>query len=564
MKLTSKKKERHINVDGVIISMEFLHPPEADLEENHVILLLIISKNGKSRIFCYEWDCSTSLETIALKGPGQGLHQDEQLPLLLVPLTKSTAFMLVSENRITVYRDILTGRAKSHFLILSNQERPEEPGSSRRLPIWTQWARVMRTEEHTKKQDNIYLCREDGVVHFLEIKDKVGQMLDVTHRAGFLKVNIDTSFATLDMGVDMGRKMDVDMGFTETRYESGKRNSADILVAGGDLSDGGRWSFEARGVANNIDVIPNWTPLMDLTAVEGTRTNKAAFGHAGSISSAVQGQTRFFASTGRGSTHGTITEIRYGIEAIKKNTLNELHELPGIDITQIWVLTGFNRGIFVLLSYPSHTSLLQIYGADEPPDEMDSADYEIDEDITTIAAGMSAEGLIVQVTRNSVRATMPKAEVESLHWQEKILAACVRKDNDNDAQIALLMALQNDNGVHLHLGCLGTEDGTIFCRSIARSIPLDFEPVSISLECIDDESIVIVGSAASTLHVFRLDPRSGLVPVFEYTFDGQFAICDSIALLTMQSDSSSEYLVLCGLRSGAVEVLGLNSGSNGK
>ena len=555
LKLTFTK-ERHINVDGVIVNMDFLYPPEADKEKNHVILLLIISKNGRSRLFCYEWDCSAGLKTVALKGPGQGVHQDAQLPLLLIPLTKSTAFMLVSENCMTVYRDILTGPAASHVLTRSSLEPPEEPGSSKRLPIWTQWARPMRNEEHSKKQDNIYLCREDGVVYFLEFEDKFAPMLRGINRAGFLKVNVDTSFAALDMGVDLSRDTDIDMEFAEVEDDLEKFNSADVLVAGGDLSDGGRWSFEARGVASKTDVISNWTPLMDMIAVEGTRNKAAFFGPC-----ATPGQMRFFASTGRGSTHGTITEIRYGIRAIKKKTLNELHEHPGIDISQIWVLAGFNTGIFVLLSYPSHTSLIQII---ESPDEVDSTEYDIGEDARTIAAGMSAEGLIVQVTGHSVTATVPKADVKSLRRQERILAACVRRDRNNDAQMALLMAIQMDHGMHLHQAYLGTEDGKIFYHAVGRPTPLDFEPVSVSLEYFGDETIAIVSTTVLTLHVFRMDVRSNLVAIYEYAFDGQFAICDSIAVLTMQSNSSREHLILCGLRNGAVEVLSLNLKSRGK
>lgn len=558
MKLTSTK-ERHINVGGVILNMEFLHPPEADLEKDHVLLLLVVSRHRGCVFFCFVWDCSTSLGTVELKGPGQSLHPADELPLLLVPLTKSGAFMSVSEKCMAVYSDILTGHAKRCLAIPSNEEPPEEPGSSRRLPIWTQWARPLRNEEHSKEEDNIYLCREDGVLHFLEIKDRAGCMLELTHQAGSLKVNIDTSFAILDMGVDMSRNTDVDLELTEVKHEIGEHHSVDILVAGGDLSDGGRWSLEARGVANKIDVISNWTPLLDLIAVERARNNGAIFGPC-----AIQDQMRFFASTGRGSTHGTITEIRYGAQAMKKTTLIKLHENPGIVISEIWVLTGFNRRIFVLLSYPSHTSLVQIHVLDEPPDEMDSAGYEICEDARTIAAGMSAESLIVQVTRTSVRATMPKAEMAPLHRQEKILAAFVRRDRDNDARMALLMAIQNDDGIHLHLAYLSTEDGQICYHSVGRPVILDFEPVSISLEYVDDETIAIVSTAISTLHVFRMDLTSDLVPVFEYAFDGQFAICDSIAVLTMHSYYSRQYLVLCGLRNGAVEVLGLNLRSHGK
>lgn len=66
-------EERVLPVDGVILRMEFLHPPVDD--HDHVLLLLVVSKNRRTRLFCYEWDCSTSLRTAGLKVRGQRLPQ---------------------------------------------------------------------------------------------------------------------------------------------------------------------------------------------------------------------------------------------------------------------------------------------------------------------------------------------------------------------------------------------------------------------------------------------------------------------------------------------------------
>ena len=540
--MSPRNKERHIVIDGVILKMEFLHPPESEQNKNHVILLLVIFKNRKSKLVCYEWDCSTSLVTAALKGPGQVLHEDEQLPLFLVPLKKSTAFMLVSEKRLAVYRDILTGPAKPHVLFLHNQEPPQEPGSSKHLPIWTQWARPMRNKAHTQIEDNIYLCREDGVVHFLEIKDKIGIMLDATHKAGFLGTNINTSFAAIDMGFK---------GNIADELEDAE--SVDMLIAGGDMSDGGRWSFGAREVAHRIDIIRNWTPLLDLTATDGAKTAGRNFGPVDHVSSSVQGPTRFFACTGIGS-YGRITEIRYGIEAVRKSDL-KLYELAQIGITQVWVLNETDGGILVLLSYPTHTSLC-IWGTDEALDSIDGTDYEIDYDARTIAAGMSAEDLIVQVTENSVRAS--KSQMEAFDLQANILAACVRRSENNDTQMNLIVAVRDEDGMYLRLGYFDTTGQQIVYRPIGGPVKLTSEPVSVSLEFIGDEYFAIVGTLESTLQMFRVNPKGSIAPAFQYTWDGEFAVCDSLAVLTMQSRSNIEHLLVCGLRNGAVETLRIN------
>lgn len=545
--ISSPNKERHIPVDGVILKMEFLHPPDSNQNMNHVILLLVVAKSRRSKLFCYEWDCSTSLTTAALKGPGQGLHEDEQLPLLLVPLRKWTAFMLVSEKRLTVYRDILTGPAKAHVVTLSNQEPPQDPGNSKELPIWTQWASPMRHQAHTNVEDNVYLCREDGVVHFLEIKDKCGSMLNTAHRAGFLGVNINTSFAAIDMGLKKAAEPD-----------DSKVNSIDMLIGGGDMCDGGRWSFGAREVAHKIDIIPNWTPLMELTPTDDAERKFESFDQ---VSGSVRGQTRFFASTGKGSRHGRITEIRYGIEAVRKSHLSGLQELALISITQVWVLNEADGGILVLLSYPTHTSLC-IWGTDEALDPINGTDYEIEYDERTIAAGMSAEDLIVQVTRNSVRASKP--QMEAFDIQASILAACVRRSANDDTQMDLLVAVQNEDGVSLRLGCFGIAGQQIVYRPIGGPVKLTSEPVSVSLESIGDDCIAIVGTLEATLQIFRVNPRASMAPVFEYTLDGEFAVCDSLAVLTTQSHSDTEHLLVCGLRNGAAEIIRINWTTPGK
>ncbi len=538
-------KELHIDVEGIILKMEFLHPPESIQNKNQVILLLVVNQNRESRLVCYEWDCSASLDTYnmvgnpARKGAGQKLHVDDEIPLLLVPLTKSAAFLLVSEKRMTVYRDILTGWAKA-FTIPSDREDPEEPGSSKQPPLWIQWARPMRTEAHTKKQDNIYLCREDGVVQFMDISENSGSLFQTIHPVGKLGVNINTSFATLDMGLER----------SDDQFAS-----ADVLLAGGDMSDGGRWSFGARNDANKLEVIRNWTPLVDLAAKDSTTAFGGVSGHAEHAASSEQSQTRFFASTGRGLKSGNITEIRYGIEAIRKGTLD-----LEAGITQAWVLNDVDGGNFALFSYPMQTSLLRIRHTADDVDLVDSTYYNIEYEAMTIAAGISMTGVMVQVTRNSVTAALPGTQTEPFQRQGNILAAHVGSIRDNDSQMDLLMAVRERDHIFVNFGRI--DSSGYIPMGLAAS--LTSEPVSVHLEYIGGDYYAFVGTVASTLQIYCVDPISGLTPAFEYGFNGEFAICASIAILTMQSDSKIEHLIVCGLREGSVEVLHLDPNSPGK
>ncbi len=56
-------EERPLDVVGTIVRMEFLYPAADD--SNHVILLLVVAKNGRSKLCCYDWDDSIGLRSLA-------------------------------------------------------------------------------------------------------------------------------------------------------------------------------------------------------------------------------------------------------------------------------------------------------------------------------------------------------------------------------------------------------------------------------------------------------------------------------------------------------------------
>jgi hypothetical protein len=522
--------------------MDFLHPPEGQGTNNRVILLLVISQDRRSRLVCYEWDCTTNLATASPIGGGQRLRSDEQLPLLLVPLTKSTAFLLVSEKRITAYRNILTGNATAHTLLIRDHEPSEELGSSPRLPIWTQWARPSRHDLHVQNQDNIYLCREDGIVQFLEIKDAV-QMLDSTHRVGKLGVNVNTSFASVDLGC----------------------KGSDLLVVSGDESDGGGWLFEARRDANKRFVIPNWTSMVDFASTDDAEVLEAYPRQSATRPNPNKLPKRLFASTGRGSKHGGVTEIRYGIEGIKQTNLESYCEIPQIGVTQIWILDGFAEDlILILLSYPTHTSLFQISMKGVLEDLMENDYVNIDFDAKTIAAGATRNGLIVQITEASFRAVIYGQNVGFFYQQANIIVACVRACEDEPNKALLLIACRSENVQYLHFGRFELDGGSITYHAIGAPYPLPAQPTFVSLERVGLEILAFVGTVASTLQVFRIYPDLGLNLTSEYKFEGVVAVCDTVAVLDPHAPGDNKHLIVCGLRNGLLEVLRWNPEFLGK
>lgn len=566
---------------GRILKMEFLHPPEG--ESNRIILLLVVAKGHQSHLIWYDWNADMPLHESQLRPNKLPLHPDEQLPLLLIPLMQNTAFILVCEKRMVLIKDILTGSLHRFFHRLAAEQEPQEPGVSSRRPIWVQWARPMRSKKWRPNQDNIILCREDGVVQYMVIDHDIKQMIDSNHNVGRLGVNINTSFATVDLGV-----------YTQ-----------DMLVAGGDESDGGLWDIPPRQERpNQRGIIPNWTPVNDFV-VANVPTDRQTAGTAVAADNALRGQQRLFACSGRGK-HGAISEIRYGVEASKKIEVG--HELLN-GVLGIWALHGDQGEIgeqdrqnehikdvtYIILSHPLRTYLLRLclkqdskltsddVGLLEPEFDLISDDVCLDLNARTIAAGCTNRGLTVQITENTLRATsLPvlkdqrikeedtedrepdKSPVDAERVQpytysfedSRILAACIHTAADNTITV---LAIQQDGQFYLEIGSFATK-----YQPLGQRIPLRAQPSCLSLLETENTILVLVGTLAGELEVYLLgDIGSGfLTPAttIHHAFAGPFGICDSVAAVVRFTTKGAQPLLVCGLRDGTVETLNLSKG----
>ncbi|KAL8761486.1 MAG: hypothetical protein Q9184_002396 [Pyrenodesmia sp. 2 TL-2023] len=534
------RDERHLHVDGFILKMDFLHPSKGD--EYHVILLLVVSKDQRTRLVRFEWDSRSPLSDLERK-PGQTLPHPERLPLLLIPLTYGAAFALVCEKQIIVYRHILAGHAKSEVCNLEHYEPPEEPGASKNLPIWTQWARPMRIAEAERPHpnvDHIYLCREDGVVRFIDIREDSEPMVSSIYRAGILNANVGTAFATLDLGEE----------------------SNDLIVAAGEMGDGGLWYFRPREPVDMVGTIRNWTPLRDMmSAITAHPAGDAVLnGKTGSVKPA-----RLFACSGRGPRHGAITEIRTGTEAVKLGPAIDLGELADRGLDHMWALPDrSNFGIYLMVAHPTGTELILLPASDDlDPRVLVRSDVEeLDLDVTTIAAGSTAEGFIIQVTPTSVNAIAQENGV--LPFSSKLETGTITAASFLTIPMKttiLLTVVRKEHGFYLHHGQFGVHAGRIAFLELGEAIQLQSETSSVSVHWIDDRIVAFVGTLAGTLQSYTADPGSSLTPQFEYSFGrgdpSSSLICDSLALLTTPKriKEESKYLLMCGLRNGVVDTL---------
>lgn len=211
--LAPVKSHRPRTIQGVIHKMEFLYPrPEDDY---HTILLLIIIKNGKSRMVTYEWERGDPLSRVFFEEKqGHRLPVEHRMPLLLIPLTVRTSFFAVSQKSIVVCKDALQGPPTFESV---DNEAPATTDLHHGIgePLWTAWTRPFRRKDYYETKDNIYLAREDGAAILLEINS--ADILASSVRVGNFNCNISTAFTTVD----------------DKFY--------DILIIGGDSGPGAIW-----------------------------------------------------------------------------------------------------------------------------------------------------------------------------------------------------------------------------------------------------------------------------------------------------------------------------------
>ena len=577
-------------LDGSILKMEFLHPPEG--ESNRIILLLVVAKSNHSRLIWYDWNGDMALHQVQLRPNKIPLHPDEQLPLLLIPLIKSCAFILVCEKRIVLIKDILTGSFQRYFHHLAFEQESQEPGASQRPPIWVQWARPMRSKKVRPNEENIILCREDGIVQYMVIDHGTKQMIDSNYNVGRLGVNINTSFAAVDLGL----------------------YADDLLVAAGNESDGGLWDFPPRKRdPNQHGIMPNWAPINDFV-VANVPADRQNAGTAAAANNASKGQQRLFACSGRGK-HGAISEMRYGVEASKKISTVALHDESKNEVLDgvlgIWALHGFYGDIverdsrlvpdvtLIVMSHPSRTYLLQLrleqdldprkdkVGLLEADVDFIGHDLGLDLSCRTIAVGRTNQGLTVQITETSIRVTslpLPILETKNDVKEEdtedrkpakdqidgersrprymyssedsRILAACIHA---TDSDTIIVLATQQEGYFYLEFGTFAKG-----YQPLNQRIPLHAQPSCLSLLAIENGVLVLVGTVAGELEVYAPgDIVSGLLntaAIIRHAFASPFGVCDSIATMARVTTQGVQPLIVCGLRDGTVETIDLSKG----
>ncbi|KAI9886682.1 MAG: hypothetical protein M1823_001526 [Watsoniomyces obsoletus] len=550
-------QEHHLFVNGEIILMEFLYPAVGD--DQHVILLLVV--DDYTRLLCYEWDSSQSLETA--KKPGNQGHRvlgNDGQPLLLIPLIIPSVFLLVHERIVIGYTGILSGSVDQKFRVPIADVPPGGDGWLQRTPRCTSWARPVRTERHSAQHDALYIAREDGMVHYLEI-DRGDSLINTTSAAGALRTYIGTAFASLDLPL--------------------KTN--DMLIAGGDTSAGGHYfvsqnicgwnsfadELQIRPKAEApecIDVIPNWTPISDAVVVDPASRPIQDVEDEPDIP---ETRGRLFACTGTAS-HGAVTEMRAGLKAWMELVL-PYHR----GASQMWCIrTPLISGVIMVFAFPLHTEVLHISEDMQSVEQKSDADrWGFEFDAFTVAVA-SFGSLILQITPRSIVAIRSLVAIDDDHLPETEILAMDESIGEvafHPDSPSVAMVLRSNQVLYLGYTRFDPMNGLSHASVLQDSDPvlLDAEPVHLSIISVHGRTFVLMGTARATLQIYEESYKNGLKPVLEHAFNedlsmGDFAICESIACLRCgdkEQESGLCFSLACGLRNGCLVILSIESSS---
>jgi hypothetical protein len=518
----------------MIQKMEFLSA--IDGEEDTVNLLLIVSRKGHTYAHLFQWDVNTSLRHLSAHR-AQRLHAEEETPLLLVPLIKDAKFMIISDKTISIWTDIALGPARRMRQSLNVlHEQPALFGNSRKQPLVTHWARPPRHETYMAEHDDLYICREDGVVQLLEIKPlNPREPVELIFHIGPLNGSLDSAFAILDTGQPGGD---------------------DLIVACGDMSDVGVYTIKARGTPVSQQALPNWSPILDFVAIRGpgdilsNNSNRSEPRHRPT-------RNRIFAISGRGDENGSVNELRYGLDAriALKDEQSEDSSIEYSSIVQLWALPDpEERVLYLLASSPwvSHLMHISSDGSD--------LDFGYTEDDTgfefrnqTLATGSTPSGVAIQVTETSIRATVlvengPRFVGDSLPDGTKVVAAAVRGESSLFAAV-----LQRGQQQSLYCGRVLLEENEITSQ-LAPALSLSKTATCLCIEVLGSTSYIILGSNDATIHVMSIT-ETGMKPALERSInleltDTENPVCSSLTVISTNSESHERVSLLCGLRSG--------------
>ncbi|KAK2787150.1 hypothetical protein FQN51_003444 [Onygenales sp. PD_10] len=517
-------EERFFRTDGDIVAMEFLHPATGD--ENRVILVMLVSHLSRTHIVCYNWKASEGVGKIEGKKLKSRLPSECQIPLLFIPLTAGPCFLLVTPTSFNPYEINLA----DNTALAKPRMRDHVAGSH---DTWTSWVRPRRHSNHNEKEDDIYLCNQDGRMLYLTI-NKDTRDVTSNHQIDPIGCKVDTGFAI------------VDKGFGST---------GDFLVAAGSMSDGGLFLLPARKSTRCLQRIPNWAPVFDSVVIKAPYSGSGENNPKNENGDLDFAFDRIFACSGNNLDRGSITELRHGLEA----RVGWMIDQEDSGVLDVWAAPNLQTGgTFFLFSNPVSSSVISVpTDPAEDPYAMNDEEIGLNFDIQTISAGASQEGVIIQVTGSSIHLSAPQNPSLRFSTQcqgpnERIIAAAVK-----GSYSLFAVAVRTEDNIHIHLRKVEISDNGLQCPSVGQPLPLTCEPISLTIEQVNSCPVLFIGASDGKVLVARIDLNQGLVPSSEQEIslpsgNNESKACEAFTMLSVSQHGRAKTSLFCGLRSGYV------------
>ncbi|TDZ16631.1 hypothetical protein Cob_v010547 [Colletotrichum orbiculare MAFF 240422] len=362
--VTPVKAHQPRAVQGTILKMEFLYPRPED--QYHVILLLIVVRGDKSKMVIYEWERGDDLgQVFAEEKRGHRIRPEHHMPLLVIPLTVRSSFLVVSENAFGICKDPLQGPPdiENHYPFDPNDHPTTRFHHGAGPPLWTAWDRPVRRRGYYDTNDHIYLAREDGVIVYFEFN--VSDVLGASMNVGTCNCNIASAFTTM--------------------YDA----YSDFAIVAGDSGPGMVFELKPRQRIVELGSIPNWACAVDFTTTDAFKVWNPDPGHKGR--SVVPWPER-------NEPQGSITELRYGLPA----NIISFFETAHTKKAWIFRIAHADWPFQMLLASPGTTDVLVLSADLAQADIADTAALQLDVMSRTLAASQASDGTIVQVSETSV------------------------------------------------------------------------------------------------------------------------------------------------------------------
>lgn len=512
--------------------MDFLHSPEDEREK--VVLALLVANKGEIFLLLYRWDTRMPLHPFKpMRCSGQRLPPEDGFPMMLIPCISSLSFLLVTESGLIIYDQVTASQANTTRYSF----KASDVTNSHDVPQtkhWTQWARPKRHLQYRKMHDDIFLVREDGVIETC--------LIDFTNRK--VKVTTSVTPGRLDICVDSAFCLLAGPAHT---------GGGDIIIAGGDMTDGGLFQARARRPMERIQTLSNGAPFRDLVLVESKNNRPAAAAQHPDASA-------IFACCGLTEDRGSIAQIHHGLEARVGWTV----EHPDVaSIERLWTLEVKSQDSLLLLSsHHSHTSAF-VLGLDEMDLEFaDSLTYPgLDFDHTTLAAAILMEDLLVQVTATSLNLfpIREPSKASRLDISElRPLCADVLADMD---LVAFAHLTADAYGLSM---CRINEssEGVYEALGLQQVAHVQSRPLCIHTAKLNDTTIIWAGTEQGEIHAFAIDPEAGIKPLLKANLRDLLPGLDGVAVSSvclLSRGTSEKGLLLCGLRGGSLVCLDLST-----